>query len=645
MPFLIPTNNVVLYSGIQITDGEQIVFSSSSRQNQYFAAHKEAEFLDCTYIRKTGYVRLEIPTRTAMNCNYMSFTNNGFENKTFYARIIDWKYVNNVTTDILYEIDWFQSKMFDFTMEPCFVEREHLTVGETNTVNGNPYTEDVPALMTSEPIPMARSMERRYEASASGSNDEVKRLSFHRSAGYCVMMYLAGYEMDPDDADLFEAYFDVVIYSDGHIAKFPKGSNPYHYFDGNVESISDLPWALAVPNAYDICIRSCNDDSWREGFMNALKILVEKNATHNILGIYYVPNEAVKNWLNGNFGATTNTITIQPYQTYADDTAIVNKKLLRSPFQYIRAMNCKGDIKEYFFEKFFGTQGTFRIAMTADPVPIISMFPFKYCVKVPDGAATNTRANNNVDERMDYGYLPQVGYCIDSYLSFLSNMYLEQCATRTKWDEINSTVNLVSAGLGTVAGVATGIAGGTKGDMGAVGVGINSAMSSFTSGMQEFENRDIRDALDQARWGDNNKADELFGKAKASFVSNEYHAGVTSTLFAKYYGLTVDDTIGAFVLERVRPTDKILKMMDDYFSCYGYTANVIKVPNVCEVLKGHTGDSSVNFDTAIPEYSTGRTYCKTRHAHVICDGGAAINKYIESLFDNGCFFLNGDNLS
>ena len=113
MPLITPSSAVTLYKGINITAGENIIFKSIANQRAYFAKHAVTSVNDCTYVRKTGRIRLEFPTATVAQCNYISFTNGAFENRTFYARIIDYEYINNVTTEIRYGIDYFQSFMLN----------------------------------------------------------------------------------------------------------------------------------------------------------------------------------------------------------------------------------------------------------------------------------------------------------------------------------------------------------------------------------------------------------------------------------------------------------------------------------------------------------------------------------------------------
>lgn len=633
MPFIIPTNNVVLYSDVNITDNEQIAFSTSNSQIQYFARHKVTEFLDCTYIRKSGYVRLEVPTRTVCNCNYMSFTNNGFENKTFYARIVDWRYVNNVTTDILFDVDWFQTNMFEFNFEPSYIEREHLSEDEWSIVQGDVYTEDVPSLMTLESLDMGTSLEKRYD-----TNSMVIRHGFGNPSGEAetsIMLYLAGFKYNEEDDQEFIDCFDLIIGVDGkkkYARSFPDGvTNPYADFD----SVD-----IKIPNAYDICILQCmyhgGDLDWDKRLTSALNYLAKKDGTHNIIGIYYVPTGGMNHWLNGNGYSSDFAVTISP-----TTSNIVNKKLLRSPFQYVRVYNGKGDIKEYFFEKFIPETGgaRFTIAMTADPLPMISLFPVRYTIlKTGD-----SKVECNVDERIDYGYLPQVGYCTDAYLTFLSNQYMQECATRTSYDDTSWLVNQVINAVGTGLGVGATIAGASAGSGSMAMAGAQTGLSSLTSAINEQMDKETREALESFRNGNQQDADAVFGRAKKSFVSNEYHAGVTTNLLERYFGPTSDKSIGTFTIVRVQPTDKIMKLYDEYFSTYGYATNQVKIPNVVNFIRNISGDR-VHFDEAIDGYTTGRTFCKTRNAHVISNGGAVVSAYIENLFNNGCFFLNGDRL-
>lgn len=74
--------------------------------------------------------RIAKPAEEMYDCNYLAFRNISFGSKWFYAFIDKIEYVNNVTSEITYTIDVMQTWHFDYSMEQCFVEREHSVTDE-----------------------------------------------------------------------------------------------------------------------------------------------------------------------------------------------------------------------------------------------------------------------------------------------------------------------------------------------------------------------------------------------------------------------------------------------------------------------------------------------------------------------------------
>jgi hypothetical protein len=61
------------------------------------------------------------------------FKNSNFGSKWFYAFLTDIKYINVNMCEVSYETDVYQTWMFDITIHPSFVVREHVdsdTMGE-----------------------------------------------------------------------------------------------------------------------------------------------------------------------------------------------------------------------------------------------------------------------------------------------------------------------------------------------------------------------------------------------------------------------------------------------------------------------------------------------------------------------------------
>lgn len=126
--YVVPQTVVKFYRDIPWTDDYKhtIWFVNANAQNTFFASKLAYTYTDFTYVRQTGVIRVPRIADDLYNCNYISFLNAGYGNKTFYAFITKVDYVNNETTDIHFKLDYIQTWRFDITVEQCFVEREHV---------------------------------------------------------------------------------------------------------------------------------------------------------------------------------------------------------------------------------------------------------------------------------------------------------------------------------------------------------------------------------------------------------------------------------------------------------------------------------------------------------------------------------------
>ena len=78
------------------------------------------------YQRKNiNEIMVKIPYDILYDCNYLIFQNLAHGNKKFYAFIKSVDYINENVSKITYSIDVMQTWHFDYTLNKCFVEREH----------------------------------------------------------------------------------------------------------------------------------------------------------------------------------------------------------------------------------------------------------------------------------------------------------------------------------------------------------------------------------------------------------------------------------------------------------------------------------------------------------------------------------------
>lgn len=123
-----PTTEIVLCRNVPLDNSydHQITFSTKQAQAAYFYSTAYKVIPNNSYQRvMLDRLRIQCSIGEAMSCNYLYFSNNSHENRTIYAFITGWEYVNEVTTEITYEIDVFQTFWFDIHIQPSFVEREH----------------------------------------------------------------------------------------------------------------------------------------------------------------------------------------------------------------------------------------------------------------------------------------------------------------------------------------------------------------------------------------------------------------------------------------------------------------------------------------------------------------------------------------
>lgn len=131
---LTPINNLRVCANVPLdsTYTDTITFGSSSSQQSYFAGKTKATdakgpyaWSNLTPMRLQNKIRLPRVADDFYDCNYICFQNANFGGKWFYCFITAIEYVNPTMTEISFEIDVMQTWMFDYTVKPSYVVREH----------------------------------------------------------------------------------------------------------------------------------------------------------------------------------------------------------------------------------------------------------------------------------------------------------------------------------------------------------------------------------------------------------------------------------------------------------------------------------------------------------------------------------------
>lgn len=145
MAMTIPSTNIQLFGNLNISPNYEnsLYFATTVAKDTYFdTLPKKAVFMSCSYQRENrNYIRVQTNISNVYNAQYMRFQNPDFENKWFYAFIFDVNYVNNATTEIGYQIDYLMTWMGGFTLNQCYVARQHV---RNDNIGANIADENLP---------------------------------------------------------------------------------------------------------------------------------------------------------------------------------------------------------------------------------------------------------------------------------------------------------------------------------------------------------------------------------------------------------------------------------------------------------------------------------------------------------------------
>lgn len=81
---------------------------------------------DYTYVRMNNSIRVPYNAEDLYTYNYVMYQNSNYGTKWFYAFITAINYVNENCTELVLELDVLQTWWYDWSLEECFVEREHV---------------------------------------------------------------------------------------------------------------------------------------------------------------------------------------------------------------------------------------------------------------------------------------------------------------------------------------------------------------------------------------------------------------------------------------------------------------------------------------------------------------------------------------
>lgn len=140
--------NVWLCSGVPLDTGHNhtIMFSTPTDQFAYFQGKTVHSATGCSYQRDSMCVAYPAVYDSIAGANYLLYRNDAYSTKYYYAFITNIEYINDSLSYVYFQLDAYQTYMFDITVGQGFVEREHVnddTIGShilEEPVAVGPYT-------------------------------------------------------------------------------------------------------------------------------------------------------------------------------------------------------------------------------------------------------------------------------------------------------------------------------------------------------------------------------------------------------------------------------------------------------------------------------------------------------------------------
>lgn len=483
--YIEPNTTIKLYSGIPFdnTYEHTLWFDDVTAQNTYFhggthPGRAKYTLANNSYQRvERGKMRIEKCADDIYDCNYLAFQNTNYGNKWFYAFIISVEYINNVTSEIVFEIDVMQTYLFDMTLEECFVEREH---SETDEIGDN---------ILPEPIDTSNVI-----------------CSF-----YSQTMNMQKY--------------DLII----NVSRYKEGSQ--YYNGGMVNGLMQGMTPRRFPLDGDTPAQTAQNIS---DILSYLDELIDDNHQDEVISMCMFPT-----FYTGNYPFYPAEVTIPdiliPTSFGQGEYEPKNKKLLTFPYSYLD-VDSLSDHAVYRYEWFKEKTNTngryvhFLTIGTTSAQPQITLIPQDY-----NGDPVG---DYNMTEKLVMDDFPQVGWSADSFKIWAAT-HGGSTAIKTVGGTVSATAGAV--GLWTALGA------------GASATGYGAPLVALIGGILALAN-----------------------------VGNE--VAVAHSMPAQERGTNSGDIDVAtrrkdFYFRRMQITPQQARVVDDFFSMFGYACNRVKIPN------------------------------------------------------------------
>lgn len=393
MPY-VPSTTVLVCTGVPFdsTYRDVRLFESEGEQIAYFKSKAKYTCETYSYQRVNSSVaeprgpltcRVKILADDIYDCNYIAFQNENFGSKWFYAFVRQMNYINPNCTEIVYELDIWNTWLFDWTFLPSYVLREHTL---NDTMYGN---------MQPEPF-------QQPPAEITGLIGE-----WHHPQPF---------------------YINIGVDSEVTGGRAAKGRMLQNIYTG-VEWHSFLATDAGASQANDFLRQFSDQEDWH----------------NHVVGIYMSVINYETSAESGD--APYADVELQMVPTSFNGYTPHNKKVYNYPNAYFEVSNNENQVKQYKFEDFcdfsVNTEtgesivtpnnphfAIYKLTGAPDKVIAIPTNRFHY--------SSQQGANANLDDTIEINGFPQCAWVGDAYAAWFGS------AVNSVWKILPDTISVVT---------------------------------------------------------------------------------------------------------------------------------------------------------------------------------------------------------
>lgn len=486
-------SQIIIAQGIKLDNTYKNVLSySQSDMLNLVQTNQIASANNYSFIREyKNTIQVGFPYSQICNANYLAFQNKDYNNRWFFAFISDVQYINENTTNIVFETDVWSTFYDSMNIMKCFVEREHVnddTVG-LHTVPEN--------LSTGEPMVRNFNYDTSFnttmyvgvltdwlpETSTTQETDK-KGKQFSGIAMYNGNLFghqLVLFEMSVPSSEPQPGYEQADLLS---LLRFIAITN----HDGHIADVKDM---------FIIPVGAIDESTLNE-------VTCYRSTINTTTVFYTVPQKSAPE---------VHEHTIPKQMSFG--VPIKNNKCLCYPYNYLLVSNHNGNQNTYKYENFTDTTNATFSFQTALSIGISGV-----CVP------TNyLNLSYNYDEAIPLGKYPTCSWSADSYTNWLTQQ------------AVNIPTKIVGSAIQLGGQV-------SKGET--IGAGIGGALT-IASMIGEFYQAQLQPNIE----GGGNTGDVL-NSAKQNVL----------------------------MFKCMQCKDEYIKIIDEYFTRFGYKINETKIPNL-----------------------------------------------------------------